>query len=223
LNKEGFGILDDKWRELLARHSILPPLHMKEFRRPNGRLADVSNDRRRALFSDVAKVINESKIYSVAASLTPDHFQKYFDKKFRRETMSVYGMCFVLCAHTNYLLAMQNKYDEKIPFLMDSGNQYAEQVRAAHASMQKGWKDMRVGSLTFDRDEDWSPLQAADVIAWASRVKAMGDSFNNGYEPLAALFDRAHDQKGYTEDGIAQFAASLDVFRQTGKMPSVPS
>jgi hypothetical protein len=219
LDKERFRTLDDAWRKILTRHSILPPLHMKEFRRPNGRLADVSIDQRRALFSDVVEVINKNKIYSIAASLTSEHFQKYFDRKFRRETMSVYGMCFILCAHTNYLLARQNQYDEKIPFLMDSGNQYAEHVRIAHASMQEeAWKDMRVGSLTFDRDDNWSPLQAADVIAWASRVKAMGDSFDNGYEPLAALFDKAHAQQGYPEDAIAQLATALDAFRQTGKL-----
>jgi hypothetical protein len=224
LNKEGFRALDDTWREILARHSILPPLHMKEFRRPDGRLADVSNDQRRALFSDVVKVINENKIYSIAASLTPDRFKKYFDKTFRRETMSVYGMCFILCAHRNYLRTQQNHYDENIPFLMDSGNQYAEHVRAAHAAMQEDqWKTMRVGSLTFDKDEDWSPLQAADVIAWASRTRVQRGSFDNGYEPLAGLFDKAHDQQGYLEDVFADLAMSLEAFRQTGKMPSVPS
>jgi hypothetical protein len=219
LNQQGFQKLDEAWPQILTKSSILPPLHMSEFRRPNGRLAYVSVDQRRALFTDLVRVINENKIYSIAASLTAEHFQKYFDKQFRRETMSMYGMCFILCAHANYLLTQQNQYDEKIPFLMDSGNQYAEHVRAAHAAMQEeGWKTMRVGSLTFDRDEDWFPLQAADLIAWASRVKAMGDSFDNGYEPLAALFDQAHAQQGYPEEAIAQLAAALDVFRQTGKL-----
>src|ERR1022692_1046571 len=49
LNKARFGALDGGWDSMLAAHSIPPPLHMNEFRRPDGRLADVSNDSRRAL------------------------------------------------------------------------------------------------------------------------------------------------------------------------------
>jgi hypothetical protein len=83
------------------------------------------------------------------------------------------------------------------------------------------WKAMQVGSLTFDKDENWSPLQAADVIAWASRTKVERGSFDNGYEPLTGLFDKPHVQQEYPEDAFAALAKSLEAFRQTGKMPIV--
>ena len=153
--------------------------------------------------------------------MTAEMFRKYFDGKFRREGMGVYGMCFFLCAHLNHRLAKENRYAERIAFLMDSGNQYAEHVRVAHAVMQKDWKAMNIGSLTFARDEEWSALQAADVIAWASRVKAQGNSFNNGYEPLDGLFNNAHAQEPpFSEIEIADLAAVLDEFRQ-GENPSI--
>jgi hypothetical protein len=76
LNKSGFDALDKAWDIILARHGIPPPLHMSEFRRPDGRLADFANDSRHALFSDVVKVMNGHKIYSVAATLTAEQFHK---------------------------------------------------------------------------------------------------------------------------------------------------
>jgi hypothetical protein len=81
--------------------------------------------------------------------------------------MGVYGTAFILCACMTHLLAKHNNYDKRTPFLMDSGNPYADHVRGAHAELQEErWRHMNVGSLTFDDDEVRTPLQAADVIAW---------------------------------------------------------
>ena len=100
---------------------------------------------------------------------------------------------------------------------MDSGNAYANHVRGAHAAMQQDrWRHMNVGSLTFDDDRVWSPLQAADVIAWASRVRAESNTFNNGYEPLEQLFDEAHAQETYPEKAIASLSANIEKLRQNG-------
>jgi hypothetical protein len=218
LDKSRFCAFEKAWNPALATHSIVPPLHMKDFRRPEGRLANVSNDNRRALFSDVAKLINEHKIYSIAATMRAEQYHKYFGRAFRSKGMSTYGACFMLSAIMVYKLAKQNKYTERIAFLMDSGNQYADHVRGAHAAMQeKPWKVMQVGSLTFDKDELWSSLQAADVISWASRVRAQGDLFNNGYEPLDGLFNEAHSQETYPEKAIIELADSLDSLQQSGK------
>src|ERR1017187_4957660 len=141
LNKARFGALDGGWDSMLAAHSIPPPLHMNEFRRPDGRLADVSNDSRRALFSDVVKVINEHKIYSIAATVTAEQYQKYFDKEFRAKGLSIYGACFMLSAIMVHRMAKQNNYGERIAFLMHSGNQYAGHVQGTHAVMlEDEWK-----------------------------------------------------------------------------------
>jgi len=36
LNKANFASLDAAWWPMLVKHSIEPPLHMKDFRRPGG-------------------------------------------------------------------------------------------------------------------------------------------------------------------------------------------
>jgi hypothetical protein len=78
---------------------------------------------------------------------------------------------------------------------------------------------MNVGSLTFDDDKLWTPLQAADVIAWASRVKAQGDQLTNGYEPLTGLFDEAHIQEPYPEKSMDEFATRIDEIRLNSEFP----
>ncbi len=220
LNKDHFEPFDEAWRQMLEKYSIAPPLHMKDFRRPNGRLANISNNNRQRLFADAIQAINAHKIYSVAAVLSSDQYRDCFDKRFCKEGMGVYGACFILCAHINYLLAKQNNYQERIAFLMDSGNPYADHVRGAHAEMQEErWQHMRVGSLTFDDDKVWTPLQAADVIAWTARIRAESGTFDNGYEPLEGLFDEAHVQEPYPERAITRLAANLDGLRQKGTFP----
>ena len=125
LNKTGFAAFDTEWEDMLSQFSIAAPLHMKAFRRPEGRLADISNETRTRLFSAAAKIINAHKIYTIAATLSTDQFNEYFSSQFQRDGIGVYGMCFILCAHLNHLLAKQNAYSQRIAFLMDSGNQYA--------------------------------------------------------------------------------------------------
>lgn len=175
LNKSGFLCFDDEWAEMLKEHAIAPPLHIKEFRRPQGRLANISNDARLALFSDAAKLINTYKIYSVAATVTSEAYKKHFDKQFRKEGMSIYGSAFITCAYMNHSMAKQNNYRGRIAFVMDAGNEFAEHVRGAHFTTQdKEWAFMNIGPLTFDSDTACNPLQAADVIAWASRHSLIG-------------------------------------------------
>jgi len=214
LNKSGFVAFDEEWASMLSSHSIPSPLHIKDFRRPDGRLADVSNEARKALFAEAVTIVNRYKRYSLAATITSELYRKYFDKEIRTQSLSIYGACFVLCAIMNHRLAEQNKYDARIPFLMDAGNQYAEHVRVAHATMQTDeWKHMNVGSLTFENDRACNALQAADVIAWASRQSVIGP-FSNGYEPLANLFNEAHVQEPFSESEMAGLAARLDEIRR---------
>lgn len=105
---------------------------------------------------------------------------------------------------------------------MDSGNQYAPHVQGAHAEMQEErWKSLGVGSLTFDSDDLWCPLQVADVVSWASRVRAQGDEFTNGYEPLNAIFDDAHAQEPLTPKYLSDLATDLTAIQESGASPDL--
>src|SRR5205085_1813100 len=131
LNQSGLQALEFDWAKMLAKYSIAAPLHIKDFRRPRGRLADVSVATKLALFTDVVEIINRCKIYSIAGTLTTAGYRAYFDERFRKQGMSLYGQCFIVCAEINHQLTKGNNYQKRIPILMDQGNQFATHVRAA--------------------------------------------------------------------------------------------
>jgi hypothetical protein len=132
--------------------------------------------------------------------------------------MGLYGMCFMLCAAITYSLGKHNGYDQRVPVMMDSGNPYVDHVRGAHATMQEQkWSFMNIGSLTFEDDATCNALQAADVVAWASRCREAGTKFDKGYEPLANLFDEAHVQETCPPKALLELVEAMNRLRDEGK------
>jgi hypothetical protein len=164
----------------------------------HGSLAALSETDRGGIFGDAVPIINEHKLYSIAATIS---YAKYISEinPSIRKAMSVYGFCFLLAAYSNHLLAVSNKYTKNIGFILDSGNPYAEHVRGSHAAL-KEWQrtdPLNVGSLTFDDDEEISALQAADLVAWSVRRRATSSPFGKGFEPLLGIFNEAHHENAY--------------------------
>jgi len=100
LNKDGFESFDEAFPKLLEKHGIPPPLHMKDFWRPQGRLANVTNNTRFDLFTELVPLINKCKLYSVAATLTTAKYKKHFEAKFRkRRNGPLWCLFYDLCGH----------------------------------------------------------------------------------------------------------------------------
>jgi hypothetical protein len=127
--------------------------------------------------------------------------------------MGVYGFCFLLSVYTNHLRAEMNNYSKNIGFMMDSGNSYAEHVRAAHAAMLH-WQDdkpLHVGSLAFGNDQEIGALQAADMVAWSVRRRVTSSAFGNGFEPLLGVFDEAHSEHAWSGPVLQALSTELKV------------
>ena len=169
-----FETFENEWDAMLDDHGITPPLHMKEFGRPNGRFAKMSDCCRRELFLEAATLIDSHRIGTISASISNKEYQEILKTPIIGNTFSVYGMCFLLAAMITHRLAQVNLYDGKIPFILDSGNPYANHVRSAHASIveiQRSGKSLHVGSLAFSEDQDFGILQAS-----SRRYDCMGRS-----------------------------------------------
>jgi len=180
-----FQPFEDAWDKMLLDHGIEPPLHMKEFGRPHGKLAKMTDCCRHELLLEAVSLINSHKLGSISVSLTNQEYKNTFDEEFRKG-FSVYGMCFVLAATMTHQVAKENSYQEKIPFILDTGNPYADHVRQSHAEMVEWQKTgfLHMGSLTFADDADFGILQAADLIAWGSRRKASKLSLEYPFNPI---------------------------------------
>ena len=209
LDRGGFVGFDMEWREFINARGLAPGLHIRDFGR-KGRFSRVSNTDKSDIFADAVRMINQHKIYSVAATISHDKYRTILDLG-TRQVMSVYGLCFILSAYENHRRAVFNKYTKNIGFILDSGNPYAGHVVGAHATLLECQKSepLNVGSLTFDQDDNVTALQAADVVAWSVRRRLVGMPFNNGYEPLVGIFDEAHSEQSWDGDTLQPLAHEL--------------
>lgn len=204
INKSHYEHFEPTWDDILFRHNIEPPLHMKEFGR-HGRLGWLTEQQRKELFAEVVPLINSHKISSLAATLDNSEYEQHLPKELR-DNYSVYAMCFTLAVMINHKLA-DGRYSGRIPFILDTGNPYADHVRQAHASIiefQKSESFLHAGGLHFDDDRLFGVLQAADVIAWGVRRKAASGKYPPGLEQIADLLipEQGHNENPWKAEWL---------------------
>jgi hypothetical protein len=195
LDRHSYGNLAIDW-EVALEVNKLPKkyIHMKDFGQ-HGELASFPVDKQRALFFDLATVINEHKYYSVGSTLTPSEFKRHQPKLPKKHQMTIHGTCFVQAAMIQARIAEHDRYPHDIPFMLDRGCPDRKDVDTAHTFLSGGFPDFlsgfpsHAGGLTWENDEKFAALQAADVIAWAVRRRAAGESFGWHYEPLLAIIN----------------------------------
>jgi len=215
LNRNSFISLGKLWNELLRDMQIKPPVHMKEFGRPNGRLGYLTDAQRYLLFANITAIINSHKVYSIAATMDQKQFKEICRLHPKKE-MSSYGMCFVLCAYINHKQAEYKKYSHNIAFLMSEISEHKGQILATHAEMKECQKTnpFHMGSISFDDPINVPALQAADIIAWGVRKRLMEESFNQGFEYIEKIFDENHLEYPYLEEHFLGISQALMKYRK---------
>lgn len=187
MNRDDFLMLDALWNDLMLRHKIQPPLHMKEFGE-HGRHGHLNYEERFPLFSDISKLINCHKIMSVAATLSHSQYKTIVHPEIQKK-MSIYSLCFMLCVHRIHLDVEQKGIPDKIAYFVEQGNEYQHHILKAHDGMirmQENNMYLHVGSLRF-ADKNNCALQAADVIAWGARRRVTGIPIGKGYQPISYI------------------------------------
>jgi hypothetical protein len=193
INHGRFESFETAWEELLERYNLTPPLHMKEFGRPDGRFGYLTNECRYQIFSEVVEIINSHKLYSFAANISNAQYESAFNKKLR-DIFGVYGMCYLMLVWMNHSMAERNKYPKTIPFIFDIGNSKADHIVKSHAEIQRWQREtyFHMGGLHFEKDECFALLQAADVVAWGARRRATKLSMNHGFSPILRIFEPSY-------------------------------
>jgi hypothetical protein len=215
LQQDRFTWLDLDWQQAIAKHAFGKPyVHMKDFA-PHGELRDLPESKRIALFSDLSKIIREYKTYSIEATLSTDNYKKHLASlaPISASMPSIYSACFTLMAIFQGKQAEQDKYKEDIPFVLDDGCAYEQDVVIAHKFLVNEFQPRRnahVGDLAFGDDTKIRALQAADVIAWVVRRKRAGLAFRNGFEPLENVLDGQHLAQNFEEDWMKEIALMFD-------------
>jgi hypothetical protein len=226
--RRAFLLFEEEWDRMLVDHGIPEGIHMKEFGRPHGRLAKMSDCCRRELFIEVCYLIQKYRAVTLAATLSNEEYKANIPKA-ARDKYSVYAMCFDLTVIMNHKLAEANNYQDPIPFILDSGNPYKHHIVQAHGFMQKRFQKfhfVHLGSLTFDDDRALGILQAADVIAWGTRRRVSGIAFGPGFAPIEKLLtsdESHHTEIPWKTEWLREFGTSLAKIISSGEKLEIPT
>jgi len=189
--RASFGFQYEWGRLLRTVHGIEGPLHMKEFARPHGRLAYLTNEQRGRLFSDLVGLINDAKAYSLAIVVENLEFQQFFPPSQFKGLFGPSPLAFLWCLFWNHqLVADHYTAINEIGYIV-AKSPVDSQMIESHAAFRQFGDGHRLealtGALDFSTPAVLPALQAADMIAWSNRKHAMGEGLSDGFEPLSKL------------------------------------
>lgn len=200
LRHQDFFWLSVEWEKVLRQYSISTPIHMREFGE-HGALGQIAS--KRNLFAQLVRIINDNKIASVTATLAADEYRRVFDGI---TELSMYGACFAQLVMMNDAHAKLNAHRERIPYILDDGNNHKKDVVQAKRELAPKWPSLAM--VSFSTDSSLCALQAADVVVWSVQ-RRLENRLNGVYEPLDALFDQHHWDLEYDKEWMVGVADSI--------------
>lgn len=234
MDRINFKHFSARWRRMyegntFSRLRLKQPLHMSDF--SDGGKYPLPPEFRRAVFHEVVENINNHKLYSISIAISQFEFKRELSEEVRRELMGPYGFAFfsLVLAHQT-LSTKQNAGPLKASYLVDRGFGHQSQLNQAHkliVDFERALGDGRhTGSLAVDADDHVPPLQAADVIAWASRKMQLQGALPEGFEPLADVLrengERPHRTIPIPLEGIRMFSEPVNSWiARHGTMPTL--
>jgi Protein of unknown function (DUF3800) len=193
MHKEQFVGLHQRWEGLLKEFKI-DKVHMRDFVRPYGRYSAMAPEMKIALFSSVARIINESKIYSVSAGIPQTDYKAALSMEVYRKLMGPYALAFLVVVSINKMVSTATGYLHRTAYLIDKGNDnHHEQLQGAHTALlilEKNQNEFSTGAMASDLDDHNFALQAADVIAWTYHRTLESQDVGAEFQPLLAVLER---------------------------------
>jgi hypothetical protein len=185
MSKPRFIEMDALWKKMLHVFRI-DKIHMQDFVRPNGRYCTMRKEMKVALFTEVAKLLNRHKTYSISVGTPKSEFYSQLSQDVAKELMGPYALAFLTVTLANREAARLRHYNNRIAYLIDFDSQ-REQLRAAHdkvVEIERSRDEHFTGAMASDTDDNVIALQAADVIAWTYHRKNVSRSFGEDFKPL---------------------------------------
>lgn len=204
LDDPGSFWLDVEWTKVREKHGIDGAIHMREFT-PDGLFKSLTHAERRALFADLVKVIRTNKLVTLAATLTAEQYRRHFTGLTK---LSMYGACFAnLMTLVGEAMRIYGSHRWPLCYVLDGGNQYRKHIKEGLPFFLRAYP--QVAGIAFESDDNFSALQAADVLSWAVRRQLSGANFGHGFEPIQELFDEQHLDFEYKEEWMQGVAETI--------------
>jgi len=179
-----------QWERICDLRGVQLPVHMRDFARPDGRLAHLSDDERRALFYELVYLINSNKAYGLTVAVDNLELQEFFPASAFRGYMGAAPLAFLWCMILNHIMVRDHDRLDRMAYLVARSPNYNPLVTECYDFWKSG--ELRIGqehtgALAFDDLPKVNALQAADMVAWANHRKRSGGSFDQGFEALELL------------------------------------
>lgn len=235
MSRIDFKHFSARWGKMYARnrfagYSLEQPLHMSDFT-GSGKYAGLRPEFKRALFRDVARLINEHKLYSLSITVPQAEFASELSDEVRNGLIGPYAFAFfVLVLGHQTLSASLASGPLRASYLVDCGFGHYQQLIEAHkliVDFEKALGGFRhTGALGTDSDDRVPALQGADAIAWASRKTKLNGSLPEGFEPLSEALrediERPHVTIPMDQAAIKRLAVPVNNWiRKHGTIPKL--
>lgn len=165
-----------KWREMLGKPDIKPPLEYFRAADVEGlgskRFRAITQRERDHLKVDAVNIVVNSGVLGIASAVIMDSYNKFVIGKVREIVGDQYLLCFqhVITEVVNLSRAFLGEDpNEKIAFIFDRHPRWDILAREMYQKMvdKEEWINRyRLGTITFGDKKQFTPLQAADHLAY---------------------------------------------------------
>jgi hypothetical protein len=196
-----------------------------------GKHAAAYPELKRNLFLDVAKLINEHKLYSISIAVSQKDYDEMLAPEVKRHLIGPYAMAFFSVVLGHQSISTGVSFGPiRASYLIDAGFGHQDQLNEAYKFVvgfeQAAGGFRHTGALGTDTDDRVPALQAADAISWASRQMELHGSLPEGMEPLAEVLREDVSPPHLTipipRDGVEMFAKPInDWIAENGGIPKL--
>lgn len=225
-----FKAFSGRWDKLLKKYHVDHPLKMADFVRPHGRYCGWLPEIKMSLFYDISALVNSHKLYSISVAIEGPMFESALNAEVRRSLIGPYAFAFFGAVLLNQSIAQHvtTVSMSRLSYLVDTGFRHQDQLSEAHAvlinSEKRSGATRLTGALAFDSDDRVPALQAADIIAWASRKRQLDGALCKELGPLNELLrsdvKRPHGHLPLPFGAIKMLAGPIrNWISENGKLP----
>jgi hypothetical protein len=210
INRSHIPEFEELWQTMLTKYAVVGGVHISAFG-PKGSNAHIAEVDCEALYREAVEIINRVKIAAFGCSLDNRKIERAFDTAVRDQGANAYGLAFLMCVTVNSETAAAHNYRGEIDYVLDEGNRFRRHVEGMHRTIRESeeLKRFRVGTIAFDSDSKVLALQAADVIAWATRRRSSSGHFNDVLNPLTGLFNDSYVESPLPDGPLRELSESL--------------
>ena len=216
---EAFSV---KWQEAL-HGAGLDYFHMVDFAQKQEQFVGWNEEERRNLLNKLLPIIHEHTFWSIGIIVFKAAFDELVSEPVKQICGDSYGVATLAC--WRHLGQIMKKVDGWMDCRMEAGAMGRSALELLHAEDSKfpTWRnEHRVLGLSFNNKRDFSPLQAADILAYELHKEVprqFGNVNRKPRYPLKKLSQKKHEWHYITNKHLMEL--NEDVTRQASERKEI--